>query len=319
MMKYTYIVLVLVSLLFPYAYSQISSELGREPGVVMRMGFGARGIGMGNALSSVRRGEISSYYNPALVPFQSTRTASAAMGVLSLDRSLNFLSYGQDLKPTAGVFFGIINAGVSDIDGRDLNGRHTETYSTSENAFILSFGTRISPKVSIGLTSKILYYSLFEGLSSTTVGFDVGFIYSFSDQLALSGVIQDLNSKYSWDTSTLYGTNGNTTIERFPLRRKVGLNYHPEYFESTVSAEIEFVRSIAIARFGAEIYPIEELALRSGIDQIDLKGDLSAKPSFGFTLKPDFGFVSSYIHYAYVIEPYSPHNIHMIAVSVVFD
>ena len=317
MKRYVYILFALS--LSSTSSAQISSELGREPGAALRMGFGARGMGMGNAISAVRWGEISSYYNPALAPFQTTRTATASLGILSMDRRLNFLSYGQDLKPTAGVLVGIMNAGVSEIDGRDVNGRQTETYSTSENAFFISFGTRISPKVSIGLTSKILYYSLFENVSSTTVGFDIGFIYSVSDQFALSGVFQDLNAKYTWDTSTLYGRDGNTTTERFPLRKRIGISYRPNYFESTISAEYEFIGSTALARAGIEIYPISQLAIRMGVDQLDFQNDLSAKPSFGFAIQPEFGFVSSYIHYAYIIEPYSPHDIHMISVSVSFD
>ena len=296
-----------------------TSKLGGAPGAPLRMGFGARGMGMGNALTAVRGGELNGYYNPALVPFQSTRTATASFGILSLDRQMNILSYGQDLKPTAGVFIGILNSGVSDIDGRDINGRPTEVYSTSENALIASFGTRVSNFVSIGLSAKILYYHLFEGLNSTTVGLDIGFVYSFSDQLALGGVLQDINAKYTWDTSKLYGRDGNTTTERFPLRRRLGVSYMPEYYGSTVSAELEIIGSTSIMRLGAEMYPIEQFALRAGVDQIDFEGNLVAKPSFGFTLKPDFGFVSSYIHYAYVLEPYSPHNIHIIALSVTFD
>ncbi|HEY5615052.1 MAG TPA: hypothetical protein VIL52_03445 [Bacteroidota bacterium] len=300
------------------AQPNISSELGREPGAALRMGYGARGLGMGNALGALRSGELSAYYNPALVPFQSFRSATASFGILSLDRRMNFLSYGQALKPTGGIFFGIINAGVSEIDGRDVNGRHTEMYSTSENAFMLSFGTQVSPSVSIGLTSKILYYSLYKDLSSTTVAFDLGLVYSVSDQLALSGIVQDLNAKYTWDTSTLFGRNGNTTTERFPLRRRIGVSFQPEYYGSTISAEYEFIGSTSFARVGVEIYPIPQLALRAGVDQIDFQGTLATRPSFGFMLEPEFGFLSSYIHYAYVVEPYSPHNIHIISLTVGF-
>ncbi len=302
-----------------FAQPSVKSELAGQPGSPLRMGFGARGIGMGNSLSALRTGEIYGYYNPALVPFQSSRTAMASFGLLSLDRRLNFLSYGQDLKPTAGIFVGIINAGVSNIEGRDVDGRRTETYSTSENAFVVSFGNRFSDKVSAGLSSKILYYRLFEGVNSTTVGFDFGLLYTVSDQWTVGATVQDVNAKYKWDTSKLYGQKGNTTTENFPLRRRIGVSFLPNYYEAALSAELEWIGSTLLGRCGAEISPAQSLTIRAGVDQIEFDGNLVAKPSFGFSLHPDFGFLSSYIHYAYVIEPYSPSNIHIIAISVKID
>jgi hypothetical protein len=299
--------------------AQKTSPLGGSAGVPLRAGFAARGIGMGNALSAVSSGEINGYYNPALVPFQTMRTAQVAFGILSLDRRLNFAGYGQQLKPTAGIFFGIINAGVSNIDGRDVDGQPTQTYSTSENSFFLSFGTRVSEQLSFGITSKILYYHLYEGLNSTTVGFDVGVLYAINDQWTASAVIQDINAKYKWDTANLYGQTGNTTVDNFPLRRKLGICFRPDYYDATVSAEAEFVGPTFLVRLGAEISPLKQFTVRAGLDQIDVDGNLIAKPSVGFTLMPEFGFVSSYIHYAYVFEPYSPGNMHIISLSVTFD
>lgn len=301
------------------AQPSVVSELGRMPGAALRLGFGARGIGFGNAMSAVSTGELSAPHNPALVPFQTSRTAQASFGILSFDRRLNFLSYGQTLPPTAGIAVGILNSGVGNIDGRDMNGLPTETYSTSENAFLIAFGVRTSERFSFGLASKILYYRLFKGINSTTVGFDLGALYAVTDQLSIAAVLQDLNSKYNWDTSPLYGRQGNTTVERFPLRKKIGMSYRNEYSQLLFGAEVEFIASTVLSRFGAEYSPIRQITLRAGIDQIDIERNLDVKPTFGFSLNPDFDFVSSYIHYAYVIEPYTPTNMHIVALSVRLD
>ena len=71
----------------------------------MRMGFGARGMAMGNAMTAVISGDGQSYYNPAIVPFESEPTVAASYGVLSLDRKLNFLSFTESLKPECWIFF----------------------------------------------------------------------------------------------------------------------------------------------------------------------------------------------------------------------
>ena len=49
------------------------TEINSKVGAFSRMGFGARGIGMGNAMSSVTTGNVVSYYNPAVTPFPFTR------------------------------------------------------------------------------------------------------------------------------------------------------------------------------------------------------------------------------------------------------
>ena len=69
---------------------------GGTSGAFSRMGFGARGIGMGNAQTAVVSGDVTGYYNPALIPFVEYRFVSATFGVLSLDRSLNFLGYSYN-------------------------------------------------------------------------------------------------------------------------------------------------------------------------------------------------------------------------------
>lgn len=125
-------IFILVLNLVSMAFSQLqssSSDAGLA-GAPMRMGFGARGMAMGNAMTAVTSGDVQSYYNPALVPFETEPTAVATYGVLSLDRTLNFLSYTKSLKPNAGFSLSLINAGVGNIDGRDRDGIHTETYST---------------------------------------------------------------------------------------------------------------------------------------------------------------------------------------------
>ncbi|MEK6754512.1 MAG: hypothetical protein AABZ02_00005, partial [Bacteroidota bacterium] len=182
---------------------------------------------MANAFSAVRSDEVTGYYNPALVPFQTHPTAMIAVGFLPLDRNLNFVSYSQSLRPSGGVSVGIINAGVSNLEGRNRDGLVTDTYSTSENEFLLSFGIKVADKVAVGVSAKIFYYSLFEGVASTTVGFDLGLVYTLDDQWTVGLVIHDINSKYKWDTSQLYGREGNTTVDRFPLRRKIGVAYSP--------------------------------------------------------------------------------------------
>jgi len=297
---------------------QSNSSVGGLAGAPMRMGFGARGMAMGNAMTAVINGDVQSYYNPAILPFESEPTTVATYGVLSLDRKLNFLSYTNSLKPNAGFSLSIINSGVGNIDGRDPNGNHTETYSTSENAFMFSFGLKPASKFAFGVTAKIFYYSLYAGIKSTTAGIDVGVIYLLSDQFTIGAVIQDITAKYKWDTSQLYGQLGNSSSDYFPLRKRIGLSWMPKDYPIILSSEFESIGSAAYVRAGSEIEVYNGVHIRGGIDQIATNADLPAKPSLGMSLQTRIANWTPSFQYAYVFEPYSPSGIHILSVALRF-
>ncbi len=297
---------------------QSSSSLGGLAGAPMRMGFGARGIAMGNAMTAVINGDLQAYYNPSILPFESVPTVVAAYSVLSLDRRLNYLSYTRSLKPNAGISFSIINAGVGNIDGRDRDGAHTETYSTSENSFMLSFGLRPVPKFSFGITVKLLYYNLVQEIKSTTASIDIGALYLLSDELTLGLAVQDINSKYKWDTTPLYGINGNSSVELFPHRNRVGISWSPAKYSFLVSSEFEAIGSATFLRLGSEIEIFDGVHIRGGIDQIALNTNLPAKPALGLSVQTKLSTWTPAFQYTYVFEPYSLSGIHILSFSLRF-
>lgn len=291
-------------------------QLAGTPGTFARMGFGARGMGMGNAMTAVKIGDNSGYYNPAVVALLNANSASISYGILSLDRTLNSIYYSQPIDTNAGIALGILNAGVSNIDGRDNDGAKTKTYSVSENQFSLSFALRIR-KLTVGLSTKVYYYSLFEKLSSTAVGFDVGLVYPLTSKLTIAVVAKDLNAKYRWETSDLYGQYGNSTIDKFPTRNTAGISYKFDDFGGLFSAEIEESnKSTTIYRTGAEISPIDEVTLRAGIDGWGSQKPDQIHPTFGFTIRTGYSNWKPSLNYAYILEPYGYFAIHVISLSI---
>ncbi len=230
------------------------SEISTMPGAFSRMGFGARGMGMGNAMSAVTEGNLVSYYNPAVIVFQKDNSFQSSYSILSLDRSLNFLSFTRkfdfysspdvgkpDRKPrsTAGVSLGVINSGVSNIEERDNNGTKTGDLSTSENQFFIGLANRFSQKVSIGLAVKFFYYKLYDKISSSGFGLDIGALYKVNGHFNVSLMLTDLNSKYKWDSTPLYGQDGTNTEDKFPLLKKLGVSYTNKDLGILGSVEIE--------------------------------------------------------------------------------
>lgn len=275
---------------------------------------------MGNAMVATRGGQLVGYYNPSLLPFMDHRSAAATMGILSLDRRLNFLSASIPLPPNAGMSVGLINAGVSEIDGRDADGHQTGPLRTSENQAFLSFAIRFKPGFSLGLNLKLYYYQLYTDISSTTVGIDLGGAYPLTDDLTLGLAVRDISSKYKWDTSSLYGQDGQATEDRFPLLVVLGVSYHLPGTDGTIAAEVERSQpGTTMIRLGAEYALVAEVVLRAGLDRIDIvESGNGIRPTFGFSAQRELEGWTPAIEYAYVVEPFAPTGMHLISVSATF-
>lgn len=298
------------------------------PGTFSRIGFGARGIGMANAMSAVTQGNLVSYYNPALSVFQEGNSFQTSYSFLSLDRSLNFLNFtrrfdfnrNDSTNSSAGISVGIINSGVAKIIGTDNQGFKTGELSTSENQFFLGLANRFSEKLSIGISVKFYYYKLYKEISATSLGLDIGALYKINDEFNLSLMISDLNSKYRWDSSPIFSTEGSITEDKFPLLKKIGLSYSNKNIGLIAAAEFESSNAETnILRFGAEYNIFERLFIRAGLDQFNLNNsDFLPKPAFGFSYSRYFGKIIIGIDYAFMIEQYSPENRHIVGVNVIF-
>jgi hypothetical protein len=312
---------ILIYLLLSFLLTmEMQAQIGGTAGSFSRLGFGARGMGMGNALTAINSGDISSYYNPALAAFSEHRTIAATFGILSLDRYLNFLSYTQSIQSHAGISVGLINSGVNNIDGRDADGVHTENYSTSENQFYLAFANRVDERVSLGVAIKLLYSKLFDQIKSTTVGFDVGGYVQLTNELSIGAILQDINSKYKWDTQSLYGQDGKATQDKFPMLRRIALAYKLPNNAGIVSAEFENSSEQTNAiRIGTEYLLMEYFSVRGGVDRWEFGDNTTGvKPSFGFTARKSFNQWTPAINYAFVVEGFSPHGMHIITLSTTF-
>ncbi len=330
-------ILILILLLvgsITFAQPQFS-EMAVKPGAFSRVGYGPRGIGMGNAMSSVIEGQLVSYYNPAVTVFQDGNSVLTGYSILGLDRSLNFLSFTrrfdfyskkdslvENSKPrnSAGLSIGLINAGVSKIDGRDNNGLPTGELSTSENQFFLAVANRFSEKFSVGVTAKFYYYKLFEEITTTSVGIDVGAIYRVNKEFTVALAILDINSKYKWDTSPVYDQEGTITEDKFPTLKKVGVSYFNKSIGLLASLEFENSSSETnIIRGGIEYNIYNGFYLRGGIDQFNLSNtDWPIRPSLGFSFYKSFGSLIVGVDYAFVIEQYSSSDRHIIGLNFNF-
>jgi hypothetical protein len=295
------------------------AQLGGMAGAFSRLGFGARGMGMGNAQTAVTTGDLVGYYNPAALPFAQHRHVSASFSFLSLDRSLNFLSYSQPLKQ-AGISAGIINSGVSEIDGRDSDGEPTGPLKTSENQVFLGFAILFKPGFAIGVNIKYYHNHLYTDATATKIGLDLGLLVPVNEFLTLGATVRDINSEYIWDTSKLYADQRGRVTDKFPMLYTFGAAYKLLDSLALVALDVEASnKKTLLARVGIEVPLIPEVTLRAGVDRIDLKEKGNGvKPTIGFTARKSFGEWVPALNYAFIIEPFTSSGIHVISLSTVF-
>lgn len=300
-------------------------------GAFSRMGFDARGVAMGNALVAAGEGDVSPYYNPALLSSASGQRVAGSAAALAYDRQLQSLEFTTPLGPTAGVGLGLIHGGVSDIDGRNTDGRHTQMLSTDEFALSLSFGNRFAERLSVGV-NLTLYQSdvVPEARPVRGFGVDLGVAYRVSPRIRVAGAVTDLLAKYEWNTSAV---DGQSRTDRFPVRALLGGSYSLMEGQVRLLGELEsrfvardrqipgrvvttsggpreetrtetFLLHHLEGRVGASYRPVEILSLRAGLDRVGVTGVDGLRPSAGFGLRQQVGELDVRLGYAAALEPY---------------
>ena len=304
MKKLTFLLLIIS---FITMSSSLAATNGGYAGAFLRMGLGADAISQGDAYTARAANGFAAYYNPAGLTFLKERTIATSYSSLALDRSVNFIGLSFPLKPTAGLAVGWVNAGVTNIDGRDYDGNHYDYLSFYDNAFTFAFSNRFSDYVAAGVGVKILYGMYPEALeddkalTASGVGFDFGLMVRPVKQVSIGLQIRDINSKYGWDSSEFY-SEGTSKNDKFPRIYKLGAAFFPN---EEIAFEYDFELSDKEAiehHIGLEyIIPYKpgyNFMMRTGYD--------NDSPTFGFGFNFKIGDFKSRLDMAYILEEIAP-------------
>jgi len=195
-MRYKYFILiVLLSFLF--------SSSGGYAGASYQYGSNARQIALSNSLVSNHNKGYNPFTNPALLGRESAKLEYGfSYFPMSLDRSIQTFSISVPLPPSASMAVSLFMTSVDDIKGTDTSGNYTNLYKAWEGFGMLSFGVQLS-KLSAGINIKILK-SKIDTYSANGIGVDIGFLYKLSSRNQFAFLIDNLYTKYTWDTMSLY-------------------------------------------------------------------------------------------------------------------
>jgi hypothetical protein len=198
-------------------------------GEFLRIGVGARALGMGSAFVGLADDGTASYWNPAGLATLSARevTAMHAEQFGSIVQ-YDFLSYvmpvGSPGKPRQALSLALVRLGVSDIpDTRglqiiDQNGNGKFDYpndllvvdesrfvfdSDNDAALLFSYARDIRPGLSLGGNFKYIRQWLGDSLRSNGFGIDLGLLYVGRSGLSMGATLRDATTtRILWNTGT---------------------------------------------------------------------------------------------------------------------
>jgi hypothetical protein len=343
--RFRSVFLILITIgfcLLPVA--EVIAQSGGFAGSFSRMGFSPRGMGMGNAMTAVQTEGSFAYYNPALA----ARPAGDiqldfSTAALRFDRQLHMAHAHFSLPPSAGLSFSLINARVSDIDGRTQSGYHTDYLSASEYQLIGNFALRFTDRFWGGIGLKYNLANYHRDLpKSSSIGLDAGLRLQIHPDISVAVAVKDLLSEQNVNSSDLYGTERTDHSQSFPTRLIAGISFdlseqwlisfdiENRYQSSEISRMVEgdsgesqarMVRENTtstsnFARLGARYQIHERLTIRGGLQYIDIGEENVLQPSAGFSIHLPYDHLSPSIDYAFMREPSQLSTLHVFAIRL---
>lgn len=291
-MKKLLIAFIIISCLSSIVYAE-TGDAG-QAARYLRIGVGARALGMGGAFVSICDDASATYWNPAGLTQLTQRQITSMASLMSLDRKYNFLNYVTPLQnKTIGV--SLINFGVGDLreiiktpEGWD---KELGEFDDTENTFMLSGAQKLNDKLAIGVNLKYLTQGMNtqqhhpKGRNKASgMGIDVGGLYKVSDNVKVGLMLQDVRSYLTWETDH---------TDRLPVVVKLGVSTKLFDEKLTLAADVEQVEDNHKTKIhaGLEYWLKENLGIRAGIFDTDLTAGLSfIFPTKTMSLQLDYSF-----------------------------
>ncbi len=268
------------------------AESAGQAGAYLKMGVGARALGMGSAFTALADDSTAAFWNPAGLARLEQSEASFMHADLTMDREYNFFNYAHVLKDKSGKKNGVValshvTFGVDGIpetrlstDGINPATDATGAYTPGSNVWIFSyfkdtekntFGSyarKLSDKFYGGVNLKYLKHELFTN-SASTWGLDFGFLYEANEKTTLGLSVRDIGETLDWNTASGHKDD-------VPLTSTFGVAYKARS-NLTLAADINKVEDMDAKLFaGAEWWLQDYAALRLGSKD----GDLTLGASF---------------------------------------
>lgn len=194
----------------------------------LKIGAGARAVGMGEAFTGIANDVTSIYWNPAGL----TQLEQPAFEAMYLDwfqgMNYQFLAFAY---PTDVGTFGL---SLSGFDVNDIERREEDTaepineFGATDMAYTLAYSKKVMEDLSAGFSVKIIKQEI-DSYDAQAFATDIGFLYNTPvEKLTAGFVVQNFGSKVKFIS----------VPDPLPLRIKLGLGYRLFSDKLTVGADV---------------------------------------------------------------------------------
>ncbi len=278
---------------------------GTTGAAFLKIGMGARAVGMGEAFVGVSNDITAISWNPAGLDFIKDKELSFMYSLWLLDTYHGYVAYGQRLDKISSVGASIAYFGYGNVARvlEDANGYPIETgenFAPSDVAVTLAY-SRMLNRFDVGASMKLIYETLDPQDSqgrAFAFGFDVGMLYELYEilpGLILGATIQNLGIPLKF-------VNEGAAL---PTTLKVGVGYNlTDIIDikdlsgvASMDVIVPFDNSITL-HMGVEMRIMDMFAMRAGY-KIDRMIDIN--PLAGFSIGGGVKLQEHYcVDFAYV-------------------
>lgn len=281
------IILISFLLIFIGASAQARefSKVGTAGAQFLKIGVGARYVGMGEASVACVNDAYAMYWNPATL----TQLPGSNLLFTNVDWiddvQLNYVTFGKPLGD--GSAFGIsltaLTMGEMEITTVQEPEGTGETFTASDYALSLGYARKLTDRFSFGLSAKYVYQRLSEERASG-MAFDFGTLFytgfnslrlgmsisNLGPELKLDGPELDVGYHPDPDNTNYDEVNAKLAVENYdmPLTFRFGMAYDiPVSFNSQMTISLEAKHpndNVQQVSFGSEYVWKDMVSLRGG-------------------------------------------------------
>ena len=223
MKKYSLIILFLMLGLGTQSHAQLdggTKKVGTTSAQFLKIGAGARAVGMGGAYSAMGHDIYSVYWNPAGISTSKNATEITFNHASWLaDIRYDFAAASLNLDEMGTIAIGFTSLGVPEQDVTTIENPNGDgrTWDAGSMAIALTYSKMLTDRFSIGVNAKYIRERIWNS-SASGFAIDVGTLYRtpFND-LTISAAIFNFGSDLSLDGRDIqFNTDPNNNIDTGP-------------------------------------------------------------------------------------------------------
>lgn len=173
--------IILILFVSAVCYAQKPMRAGTTAANFLEIGYGSAGNSMGDAYVSLANDVSAVYWNPAGLAGVEYNEAMFTSQPWVADINTSFSAVAIKVEGIGTLGFGFINSdyGKMDVTTLEMQEGTGETFSSSDNAFILSYARKLADWFAFGASAKYVSSKIWH-TSASAIAFDLGVIINTS-------------------------------------------------------------------------------------------------------------------------------------------